>query len=410
MATKVSSPPEATGSSKAVRDAVALSKESVGDSGAGSIGQLNEQLIKNMANEVAFLQVQTQKEVIEANSLEARKKRLVTEQEIDQLEHKGRISAPVSQLGGFSGVGPVGMQQLQGGNAEVIKAALSALESDEARLAYLEKNKHLLYGGAPGMDAFSSLLPKPAKSDGNGDIGSILTGLANMQLVQGQEQRNSLLALMNMQKQLAPPTATGVVGSPPGYATEDTKLMIGAILKLAESFSGGQNQMQQQIAAIRDEKNKNEQVMWEKYFDAQRQADEERRKNQEEKYQGIIGSLQEKIDKMEQNRLNDGGVRGELQQLRTLMEKGKEFGLNLTNQTPDQERLQNEYNLELAKLNMEKEMMMARHDAESQRSAAFNAKLGALGTIVSLGYDAMSMKKKLKQGDNATTQKLVTGV
>jgi len=407
MATKAATPPEASGSSKAVRDAVALSKESSSDSPDGSLGKLSEQLIKSMANDVAFMQVQSQKDTIEANSLEAKKKKLVMEQEIGQLEQKSRISAPVAGLGGFAGVGPIGMQQLQGGNAEVIKAALSALESDEARLKYLDANKHLLYGGAPGMDAFASLVPKKPENGGS-EIAGILAGLAQMQLAQGQEQRNSLYAAFDLQSKLKPSTPVG--GNGGVGQSEDTKLMVAAMLKLAESFAGGQNQMQQQIAQIRDEKVKSEQMLWEKYFEAQRQADDERRKNQEERYLGQIGGLQEKLEKLERSRLDEGGVRGELAQLRNLMEKGKEFGLNLTNKTPDEDRAQREYDLELARLNMQKEMMVHQQESDKERMMLFNNKVTAFGSILALGYDAMQAKKKLQKANPQTVNSLGAGI
>ena len=402
MAAKAQSSSESTGSSKTVREAIALSNEASPGGPDSELGKLSNDLIKSMANEVAFMQVQSQKSAAETSILEAKKKKMSLEQEIGAMEQKTRVSAPISSFGGLPGIGPI--SQMAGGNAEVIKAALGALESDEARLKYLEENKHLLYGGAPGMDAFQSLIPKPS-SKGDSDIGSILAGLAQMQMVQGQELRNNLL----IQKQLAAQAApTPTVSSP--TATDDTKLLVSAVMKLAEAFSGGQNQMQQQIAALRDEKNKAEQVMWEKYFNVQQEAAAERQKFQEERYIGIISGLEEKINKMEQSRANDGGVRGELAQIKNLIERSKDLGLNLTAQTADDQKAQREYDLELAKLNMQKEVMLSKQRAEADRNAAFNNKINTFAGLLSFGHDAMTMKKKLQSGNNQVTQNLSSGL
>jgi len=401
MAAKAQSSSESTGSSKTVREAIALSNEASPGGPDSDLGKLSNELIKSMASEVAFMQVQSQKSAAEASMLESKKKKMSLEQEIGAMEQKTRLSAPISSVG-IPGIGPI--SQMSGGNAEVIKAALGALESDEARLKYLEENKHLLYGGAPGMDAFQSLIPKPS-SKGDSDIGSILAGLAQMQMVQGQELRNNLL----IQKQLAAQAPPVVPVAGPS-ATDDTKLLVSAVMKLAEAFSGGQNQMQQQIAALRDEKNKAEQVMWEKYFNVQQEAAAERQKFQEERYVGIISGLEEKINKMEQSRANDGGVRGELAQIKNLIERSKDLGLNLTAQTADDQKAQREYDLELAKLNMQKEVMLSKQRAEADRNAAFNNKINTFAGLLSFGHDAMTMKKKLQSGNNQVTQNLSSGL
>jgi hypothetical protein len=415
MATKAVSTQDPPGSSKAVRDAVSLSKESI-DSNT-DVGKLSNQLIMAMANDVAFKQVQAHTDMIDANALEAKRRKIEAQQEINQLEQKSKISAPVTQFGGFPGVGPIGMQQLSGGNAEVVKAALSALDSDEARLKYLEENKHLLYGGFPSVDAFSPLVPK-SSSKGDSDIGSILTGMANLQLVQSQEARNNLLAMTQMQKQMTPyvpqygsPGSPGSPGSQvPGQQSEDTKLLVSAVLKLAEAFSGGQNQMQAQIAQIKEDKIKTEREMWEKHLELQRQLEEERRSHAEEKYVVMVGSLQEEVTKLRTHINNDGGVRGEIAQLKNLIEHGKDLGLNLTNQTPDQDRAQREFDLEVAKLNMEKEIRLSQQQAEIARAQSFNNKIAALSQIVELGYDSMSMKKKLQNGNGHAVQSLSSGM
>lgn len=399
MAAKSQSTSESAGSSKSVRDAIALSSEASPGGPDSELGKLSNDLIKSMANEVAFMQVQSQKSAAETSILEAKKKKMSLEQEIGAMEQKTRVSAPISSFGGLPGIGPI--SQMAGGNAEVIKAALSALESDEARLKYLEENKHLLYGGAPGMDAFQSLIPKPS-TKGDIDIGSILGGLAQMQMVQGQELRNNLL----IQKQLASPTPT--VSAP--TSTDDTKLLVSAVMKLAEAFSGGQNQMQQQIAALRDEKNKAEQVMWEKYFNVQQEAAADRQKFQEERYISIISGLEDKINKMEQSRANDGGVRGELTQIKQLIERSKDLGLNLTAQTAEDQKSQRDYDLELAKLNMQKEVMLSKQRAEAERAALFSSKVDTFASLLSFGHDAMTMKKKLQSGNNQVTQNLSAGL
>jgi len=400
MATKSSSPIESTSSSKVVRDAMALSQESAPD--ADGLGGLNNQLIKSMANDIAFKQVESQRDNVETAQLESRKKKIMLEREVATLEKP--INSPVGNL--MSGYGPLGLSQIVGGNAEVIKAALGALETDEARLKYLDEHKHLLYGGAPGPEAFTALLPK-APSKGDSDIGSILTGMANMQLAQGQEQRNSLITMFELQNKLKPQVSVAPVV---GGQSEDTKLMVGAMMKLAESFAAGQNQMQKDIAQLREEKVKSEQVLWEKFFLAQREADEERRKFQEERNMGVIAGLQEKLEKMEKISTDAGGVRGELAQLRSLMEKGKEFGLNLTNKTAEEEKEQRAYDLALARLNMEEKMMTKQADNELARAQSFNSKISALGTIVALGYDAMQGKKKLKGANPQTVGSLATGL
>ncbi len=402
MAAKSQSTGEVTGSSKSVREAIALSNEASPGGPDSELGKLSNDLIKSMANEVAFMQVQSQKSAAETSILEAKKKKMSLEQEIGAMEQKTRVSAPISSLGGLPGIGPI--SQMAGGNAEVIKAALGALESDEARLKYLDENKHLLYGGSPGLDAFQSLIPKPA-SKGDSDIGSILAGLAQMQLVQGQEMRNNLL----MQKQLASQSSPTLPTSTP-TATDDTKLLVSAVMKLAEAFSGGQSQMQQQISALREEKNKTEQAMWEKYFNVQQEAAAERQKYQEEKYLGVIGSLEDKLNKIEQSRANDGGVRGELAQIKNLIERSKDLGLNLTAQTADDQKAQRDYDLELAKLNMQKEIMLGKQRAEAERAASFNNKINTFAGLLSFGHDAMTMKKKLQGGNNQVTQNLSSGL
>jgi hypothetical protein len=400
MVAKVPVSPESSSSSKAVRDAMALSNESAPD-GDGLSG-LNNQLIKSMANDIAFKQVESQRDSVEASQLEARKKKIILEREVATLE-KPLVSSIAGMAGGY---GPLGMSQLSGGNAEVIKAALGALETDEARLKYLDEHKHLLYGGAPGPEAFTALLPKaPAKGDS--DIGSILTGMANMQLAQGQEQRNSLVTMFELQNKLRPQVpAVPVVGG----QSEDTKLMVGAMMKLAESFAAGQNQMQKDIAQLREEKVKSEQVLWEKYFMVQREADDERRKNQEERSMGVIAGLQEKIEKMEKMSSDTGGVRGELAQLRSLMEKGKEFGLNLTNKTPEEDRSQRDYDLALARLSMEEKLMTKQADSEAARTQSFNNKINVFSSLLAIGYDAMSAKKQLQKANPNTVGSLSAGL
>ena len=168
--------------------------------------------------------------------------------------------------------------------------------------------------------------------------------------------------------------------------------------------------MQQQIASLRDEKNKAEQAMWEKYFNVQQEASAERQKYQEERYVGIISGLEEKINKLEQNRLNDGGVRGELAQIKNLIERSKDLGLNLTTQTAEDQKSQREYDLELAKLNMQREVMLAKHQEEVNKSATFNNKISAVAGLLSIGYDEMTMKKKLQAGNNHVTQNLSSGL
>lgn len=409
MVVKSSQSVEGTSSSKVVRDSIALSSESAPESDDGSLGKLNDRLIKSMANDIAFKQVESQRDNIEASHLEAKKRKILLEREVSQLERP--ISSPVSGLGGGLGggvgPGPIGLNQINGGNAEIIKAVLSSLESDEARLEYIEKHKHLLYGGSPGIESFSSFAPKDVGKS-NSDIGSILTGMANMQLAQGQEQRNSLITMFELQNKLHPSPQSTAPAS--GVQSEDTKLMVNAMLKLAEAFAGGQNQMQKEIAQMKEERVKSEQAIWEKYHEAQRQADEERRKNADERSFSVITALQEKIEKLENLRANDGGVRGELAQLRNLIEKGKEFGLNLTNKTPEEEKEQRAYDLEIARLAMQKEMMLNQQAAERDRNTMFNNKIATFGTLLALGHDAMTAKKKLQKADPQTVNGLSVGL
>ena len=394
MATKTSTPVENTSDLKTFRDVDKLSKDAASETASPDpVESTQAMLIKQMADDLKLKQLESLNNRVEANLLESQKNKLEKAKDLEEIKSTpSPIKAPISSLL----LPQAAASSSPGAMADVIRAALSEIKDDELKIQWLNENKHLLYGvPATPTSAMSFFNPPDTdKKKGTDEVGSLLSGLAQMQLAQGQELRNSLLTLVGLQKQLEPKTPS----TPPQSSSDDMKLLVAAIAKLAESFAGGQSQMQQQLQALRDEAAKQQQSMWEKLIQAQTDVLKVQKESEQERYLTTIQSLQGQIKEMETKFQQSSQHNLELGRINQMLTDLRNAGINVTTQTPDQEKAQKEYELELRKLEMQERVMRQQQEAEMARAQAFHDKIQVAGSLfdaIKTGYDSQRMKDKL---------------
>jgi len=412
---------EETEQIKTARDAVALTKELGNDSGNDAVtketNDLNLKVIKGLANDVNISMAEASAEAALARRLRAKTDREEATKEA-ALKSSSQVSPIVNQQGlpvlpTLPGVGPIG--QVSAVKPD-IAAILMTLPEDQ-RVEWLNSHESLLYGGFPGPNIFAGLQPHQQEKKPEAD-GSLLSGVAALLGTQGQTGNQSAMvgielfkAMQSMQAQYQRPSNGG--------DNAGMEKLVGAIQQLATAMQTGQQNLQNQISALKDAANQQQNALYEKLFEAQKEAIVARDQVKESAYTMQLGALQSKLEDISKHASDQPAMLGPLMEQVTQL-RNSYMELIKTQMVPQQQgesvdeiRARHEYDIELKKLEAQNQLMQQTHAEKMADAQKFGYKTQALGLVldtIKSGYDDMKLKKALEKGGSSTAQSLANKV
>lgn len=316
---------------------------------------------------------------------------------IQKLENQKRINDLKKEISGAPQMVPMAQSQAPqtllgtpSNNTPPIVSILNALPETD-RKEFLDKNKDAIFQQSVTTPSNAPLMAQllARQQQGQQQAGTDINGFANLLLAvnamtesRAQSERELMLNMMNMM------AAKNSQPAPSGNE--------GALAKLLESLN---RKIDESNTTIKGEIESIKTTYQQQLIEAQKEAMNTQVELVKTQYASQIEQLQKSIEAR-------GSQESFAQNIQNMISNLQAAGVNLTNETAEQERIRRDYSLKERELELRAEADARKNAVELENARARQQMWSGVGSIVASGMEAMRVQKAIESKGSPAARRI----